>query len=114
MFNLDCIGYGDSIQIGNGKSSPKLREIASKIDKENSNLMVEATWSGGGADLTPFYEKGIPGLYFVSKNSYYHLHQPTDRSETLNPELFEKIVKLAYLTARDVAGGNYKRESVIK
>ena len=74
--------------------------------------MIEDTWSGGGADLTPFYEKGIPGLYFVLKYSYDHLHLPTDTPETLNPDLFEKIVKLAYLTSTDVADGNYKREAV--
>lgn len=114
MLNLDCIGYGDSIQVGNGKSSPELWSYANKIDKQNFNLVVENTWSGGGADLTPFYEKGIPGLYFVSKYSYDHLHLSTDTPETLNPVLFEKIVKLAYLTARAVADGNYKREEVIK
>jgi Zn-dependent M28 family amino/carboxypeptidase len=114
MFNFDCIGYGDSIQIGNGESSPKLREIARKIDKEKSNLMVADTWNGGGADATPFHKIGIPCLYFVSKYSYDHLHQPTDTPETLNLELLEKIVKLGYLTAREVAEGNYKREVVIK
>ncbi|MCW8810554.1 MAG: M28 family peptidase, partial [Ignavibacteriaceae bacterium] len=101
-------------QIGNGESSPKLREIARKIDKEKSNLMVADTWNGGGADATPFHKIGIPCLYFVSKYSYDHLHQPTDTPETLNLELLEKIVKLGYLTAREVAEGNYKREVVIK
>jgi len=114
MFNLDSIGSGDSIQVGNGKSSPALWNLARKIDKENFNLVVEDTWNGGGADLTPFYEIGIPGLYFVSKYSYEHLHLPTDTPETLNQNLFESIVKLAYLAARDVADGNYKREEVIK
>ena len=114
MFNLDCIGYGDSIQVGNGKSSPELWGIAKKIDDDNFNLLVESTWNGGGADLTPFYEKGIPGLYFVSKYSYDHLHQPSDTPETLNPELYEKIVKLVYLTAKEVADGNYNREILIK
>lgn len=110
MLNLDCIGYGDSIQVGNGKSSPELWKIADTIDEENSNLMVSDTWKGGGADLTAFHEKGIPGLYFVSKYSYDHLHLPTDTPETLNPNLYESIVKLAYLTAREIADGNYTRE----
>lgn len=113
MLNLDCVGYGDSIQIGNGKSSPALWNIANKIDEENSNLMVNDTWGGGGADATPFHEKGIPCLYFVSKFSYDHLHQPTDTPETLNSGLYENIVKLAYLTTKEVAMGNYKREVVI-
>jgi hypothetical protein len=114
MFNLDCIGYGDSIQIGNGKSAPVLWKIADSLDQENSRLMVRDTWNSGGADLTPFYEKNIPGLYFVSKYSYDHLHQPTDKAETLNPGLFENIVKLAYLTAREVVDGKYKREEINK
>jgi hypothetical protein len=114
MFNLDSIGYGDSIQVGNGKSSPELWDIARKIDKENFNLVVEDTWSGGGADLTPFYEIGIPGLYFVSKYSYEHLHLPTDTPETLNLDLLANIVRLAYLTAREVAAGNYRKETTIK
>jgi hypothetical protein len=114
MLNLDCIGYGDSIQIGNGKSSPDLWKTADEIDEATSNLMVKDTWSGGGADLKPFYDVEIPGLYFVSKYSYDHLHLPTDTPETLNSILFEKVVKLAYLTARTVADGNYKREEVVK
>jgi len=114
MFNLDCIGYGDSIQVGNGKSAPEIWKIANRLDEGSLNLMVKDTWTGGGADLTPFYEKGIPGLYFVSKYSYDHLHLPADTPETLNPFLFESIVKLAYLAARDVADGNYKKEVVSK
>ncbi|MBE0570570.1 MAG: M20/M25/M40 family metallo-hydrolase, partial [Ignavibacteriaceae bacterium] len=96
MLNLDCIGYGDSIQIGNGKSSPELWKLADEIDEKNSNLIVKDTWSGGGADLTPVYEKGIPGLYFVSKHSYDYLHLPSDKPETLNPVLYENLVKLVY------------------
>ncbi len=114
MINMDCIGYGDSIQVGNGKSAPKLWEIAHQIDKTSFNSMVDRTWDGGGADATPFHEKGIPCLYFVTTNSYEHLHLPSDKVETLNPVLFEKVVKLAHLTALEIANGNYQRENVTK
>ncbi|WP_337873332.1 M20/M25/M40 family metallo-hydrolase [Ignavibacterium sp.] len=114
MLNLDCIGYGDSIQVGNGKSSPNLWQIAKEFDQKNFKLMVSDTWSGGGADATAFHEQGIPSLYFVSKYSYDHLHLPTDTVETLNPDLFEKIVKLAFLTAKQVTDGKYEREEVKK
>ena len=114
MLNLDCIGYGDSVRVGNGKSSPELWKISNQLDKENFNYMVKDTWNGGGADATPFYEKGIPCLYFVTTNSYVHLHLPTDEVETLNPQLFERVVKLAYLTANEIASGNYNREKVVK
>ena len=114
MINLDCVGYGDSIQVGNGKSAPLLWEIANQIDETSFNSMVDRTWNGGGADATPFHEKGIPCLYFVTTNSYDHLHLPTDEVSTLNPELYEKIVRLAHLTALEVANGNYEREKIIK
>ncbi|MCK7526353.1 MAG: M20/M25/M40 family metallo-hydrolase [Ignavibacteriales bacterium] len=114
MINLDCIGYGDSIQVGNGKSAPQLWEIANQIDETSFNSMVDRTWSGGGADATPFFEKDIPCLYFVTTNSYDHLHLPSDKVETLNPILFEKVVKLAHLTALEIVNGNYIREEKLK
>jgi len=114
MLNLDCIGYGDSIKVGNGKSAPDLWQIAKQIDDAGDKMMVDATWSGGGADATPFHQKGIPCLYFVTTNSYDHLHQPSDKVETLNPVLYEKIVSLAYRTAVEISSGDYKRELVVK
>lgn len=114
MLNLDCVGYGDSIQVGNGKSAQMLWQIANQIDETSFNSMVERTWSGGGADATPFYEKNIPCLYFVTTNSYDHLHLPSDEVSTLNPALYEKIVRLAHLTALEIANGNYQRKEVIK
>ncbi len=114
MINLDCVGYGDSIQVGNGKSSPVFWEIANQIDAVSFNSMVKRTWSGGGADAAPFHEKGIPILYFVTTNSYDHLHLSSDEVSTLNPALYEKIVRLAHLTALEAAYGNYQREEVIK
>jgi hypothetical protein len=110
MLNLDCIGYGDSIKVGNGKSEPELWQIAKQIDDAGDKMMVDATWSGGGADATPFFEKGIPCLYFVTTNSYDHLHQPSDKVETLNPVLYQKIVSLAYRTAVEISNDNYKQE----
>ncbi len=114
MLNLDCIGYGDSIRLGNGKSAPKLWELAKQIDNENFNYTVESTWAGGGADASPFHEKGIPSIYFVTTNSYDHLHYITDTPETLNKPLFEKISRLAYMTAYEVAQNNYHREILVK
>ncbi len=114
ILNMDCIGYGDSIQLGNGKSAPNLWNMAKEIDKNNANFTVQNTWNGGGADASPFHDKGIPALYFVTTNSYEHLHYMTDTPETLNQPLFENITKLAYLTIYNVAMGNYNRETVIK
>ncbi len=112
MLNMDCIGYGDSIQLGNGKSSPLLWELAKNISKNNDLPTVSQTWSGGGADATPFHQKGIPALYFVTTNSYDHLHYMTDKPETLNKALYHKIAKLVYLTMVELGNGNYSREPI--
>ncbi|MFA4924677.1 MAG: M20/M25/M40 family metallo-hydrolase [Ignavibacteriaceae bacterium] len=103
MINMDCIGYGDSIQIGNGKSAPQLWQMAKQLDEQNAKLMIDATWSGGGADATPFHDKGIPSIYFVTKNSYEHLHQLTDKPETLNKILYQRITELAFLSLKEIA-----------
>ncbi|MEK6552606.1 MAG: M20/M25/M40 family metallo-hydrolase, partial [Bacteroidota bacterium] len=103
MINLDCVGYGDSIQIGGGESAQALWNIAKQIDNENDKLLVTRTWKGGGADAEPFYEKGIQTLYFVTTNSYKHLHMLSDKPETLNQNLFEAITKLAFLTITNFA-----------
>jgi hypothetical protein len=109
--NFDCIASGDSIQIGNGLSNPILYEACKQFDFEN--LMISRTWKGGGADLSPFHKKNIPGLYFVTYYSYQHLHLPSDTPETLNTELFRAIVALGFKTASSVAAGEYKREPII-
>jgi Zn-dependent M28 family amino/carboxypeptidase len=114
MLNMDCIGHGDSIQIGNGKSAPKLWELAKSLDEDEANLMVDATWSGGGADATPFHNLGIPTLYFASRFSYTYLHSMNDKPETLNPKLFEQLTRLAFRTLYEIADGNYEREILVK
>lgn len=113
MINMDCIGFGDSIRVGNGKSAPELWSVTRKLDSLYIKQMVLNTWNGGGADATPFHQRGIPCLYFVTTNSYEHLHLSSDLPETLNQNLFEKITKLAYLTLLNISNGEYKKEIVI-
>jgi aminopeptidase YwaD len=108
--NLDCVAVGDSIQVGSGKTSPKLWRLARDLDAGGARLTVEETWGGGGADATPFAQRKIPTIYFVSKYSYTHLHQPGDTPATLNPGLHEALTCLVYRTAWQVAEGGYSGE----
>lgn len=98
MYNMDCIAFGDSIQIGNGLSNPNLWNKMKEIDKKNANLMTDRTWGGGGADLTPFHQIGIPGLYVATTYSYTHLHLPTDTRQSLNTKTYKEVVNLLYQT----------------
>jgi len=108
MINFDCVGQGDSIKVGGGKSAPDLWNIAQYIDIRYTKLMSQSTWGGGGADATPFFNKGIPTLYYNTTNGYEHLHMTTDTPETLDIVLFEKLTKNALLTTYYVA--NMKAE----
>ncbi len=100
VFNMDCIAFGDSLMVGNGKSCPALWQKASEIASDHHLPMTQRTWAGGGADLTPLHQKGIPGLYFVTTNSYDHLHLPSDKPETLNQKLYAEMVQLVYFLSR--------------
>lgn len=113
MMNFDCVAHGDSIRVGGGKSNPLLWGRALQLDAVDKNLMVPGTWGHGGADATPFNQKGLPTLYFVTTHGYAHLHRTTDKVETLNGELFEALTRLGYRTAAWVADGSYQREMLI-
>jgi hypothetical protein len=106
MFNLDCVAHGDSIKVGSGKTSPELWALAHDLDSQNAKMMVEATWADGGADATPFHEAGVKTLYWVTTNSYTHLHLASDKPETLNGPLYAELVRLAFRTAWAVANGS--------
>ncbi len=114
MFNFDCVGHGDGIKVGGGQSAPLLWGRALQLDAMDKKLMVTNTWGNGGADATPFHENGLPTLYFVTRNSYAHLHRTSDLAETLNGPLFEAITRLGYRTAAWVADGSYRRETLLR
>lgn len=113
-FNFDCVAYGDGITLGNGLSNPILWNLAKQTDSLYKGQSGNITWKGGGADLEALYKKNIPGIYFVTTNSYAHLHLPSDKPETLNLSLYEDITKLAYLITSRVANGEYRKEEVLK
>lgn len=113
MLNFDCVACGDGVRVGGGESAPLLWGRALQLDAMDENLMIPKTWKGGGADATPFFEKGVPTLYFVTTNGYAHLHLTSDTPETLNGPLFESITRLGYRTAAWVAEGHYQRETLL-
>ena len=103
MINLDCVAHGDSIAVGGGKSAPKLYRVVRTRDAAMEKMMTNTTWKGGGADATPFFEQGIPTLYFVTQHSYTYLHLPGDKPETLNEKLHAYLTRLAYQATLQMA-----------
>lgn len=107
--NFDCIASGDSLQLGNGITSPNLFNLAKSIDKYK--FIVKETWANGGADLSPIVNKGIPGLYFVTKYSYTHLHLQSDTYENLNLELLKKVVDFSVSLVNEIINDKYSGEN---
>ncbi len=112
MLNLDCIGAGEKLQIGNGKSAPRLWELVRGLDAAGAGVTIEETWAGGGADATPFFEHGVPAAYFATTKGYRHLHQLEDTTDALNPALYEEAGRLVLRAVREIANGGYEREAV--
>ncbi|KAB2868128.1 MAG: M20/M25/M40 family metallo-hydrolase [Bacteroidales bacterium] len=110
MMNFDCVGQGDSIAIGGKWSYPKLWKKAKQFDKKHTKLLSRKTFGGGGADAEAFYKVGISTLYFNTSGGYKYLHQTTDKAETINKELVEKIARLGFLMTVELANGKYKGE----
>lgn len=111
MLNFDCVGQGDSIILRGKLNFPMLWEIAKKKDAAYTKLLSNSSFGGGGADAEAFYKVGIPTLYFNTSNGYKYLHIPSDKAETLNPEMFEKLTKLGFLTITEIANGAYIKEN---
>ena len=83
--------------------TPGLFEIVQRVNEKYIQCNLPTSGRGGGADAAPFHELGIPNLYFATTKGYSHLHQISDVPETLNPELFEKAARLAFLTVWTMA-----------
>ena len=56
----------------------------------------------GGSDHVPFHQKNIPAAFFFSA-SHDDYHQPSDTVEKLNADKMEKIIRLIYLVAFEIA-----------
>ena len=108
MINVDCAAVGQELKVGGGGASPKLHALARDIDGRTTQAAVEDTWYGGGADAQAFFDVGIPTLYVANVDGYAHLHQPTDRPETLDLDLLLAAARLVFLTTAAVADGRYE------
>ena len=109
VLNMDCVGHGSgTLSLGGRGASPRLWELARGLDREG--ITVEESGYGGGADAQPFFDAGLPTLYFATVDSYTHLHKPEDTVGTLDPALHAAVARLAGRTVSAIAQGDYQRE----
>ena len=73
------------------------------IAKQNNWQVSKNTWGGGGADLKPFYQAGINGLYFVNTNAHQNLHLPSDNIDIINKTQYARTVEWIEKITRSIA-----------
>lgn len=85
-------------------SAPEIGEI---IKKNNSFVGLHLRFqepgrSMGGSDHMPFDQSDIPWAYFSAAMTEDY-HEPSDTVDKISPGLMEKIIRITYLTAFDLA-----------
>jgi hypothetical protein len=85
-------------------NTPVIEEI---IRKNNDHVGLHMRITGskeatGGSDHAPFGQANIPWTFFIAAMTEDY-HQPSDSVEKVSPKLMEKIIRLTYLAAFDLA-----------
>jgi hypothetical protein len=76
--------------------------------RENNNYvglhihMQASEEASGGSDHAPFAMNKIPWAFFIAAMTEDY-HQPSDSVDKVSPDLMEKIIRMTYLTAFDLA-----------
>ena len=84
--------------------TPAIEEI---IRKNNNHVGLHLRIQGseeatGGSDHAPFGQAKIPWAFFIAAMTEDY-HQPSDTVDKVSPKLMEKIIRLTYLAAFDLA-----------
>ncbi len=110
MLNADGVGTGQGMRVGGGGASPRLHALVRELDASADGITLEDTWYGGGADAQPFFDAGLPTLYFAADKGWTHLHQPSDTLDKIDALLLTRATRLMVLTTAAIADGKYDRE----
>jgi hypothetical protein len=85
--------------------SPDLVEIYTRLGRDYLDLQPVPLRSDpmpGNSDHWHFSRRNIPSVFFFTTGNG-HAHQPTDTADRSNPDKMSRIVRLAYLTAFQIA-----------
>lgn len=117
--NVDMVGrvdkkYEDNPNyvyvIGSDRLSTELHEINERMNTEHTNLVLDYKYNDENdpnryyyrSDHYNFAERGIPAVFFFN-GTHVDYHRPSDTIEKINFEKMEKIGKLVYHTAWELA-----------
>lgn len=116
--NIDMIGRIDEFHengdyvylIGSNKLSTELHQISEKVNKDHFNIELNYTFNSEDdpnryyyrSDHYNFAKNNIPVIFYFN-GIHEDYHQPTDTAEKINYEKVEKISRLIFLTAWELA-----------
>ncbi|MCS7264759.1 MAG: M20/M25/M40 family metallo-hydrolase [Armatimonadetes bacterium] len=95
MINMDMIGRlrNETLFLLGTSSSPDWKVMIDEINSRFNFTLRESSGVFGASDHFPFYNKGIPVLFFFT-GLHENYHRPSDDWDTINYEGMEKIVKM--------------------
>lgn len=101
---LDKIDAKKFVSLSFDAHTPAIEEI---IRKNNNHIGLHLHIQGseeatGGSDHAPFGQAKIPWAFFIAAMTEDY-HQPSDTVDKVSPQLMQKIIRLTYLAAFDLA-----------
>lgn len=101
----------DGVVMTYSSSCPFLKDITeTNLNKYNVNLKVDFQPSEappGGSDHRSFIEAGIPVMRFKPGHREEY-HTPSDRLETLDWDIMERIIKISFLNTWTLANSSWQ------
>ncbi len=90
-FNMDMVGFGDTIDAPGALNFPSIWEIIQKDqDKAILDLVKAGTNGPGGSDYAPFIELGIEALALMTEGKGHpDYHDTGDDVQKLDPEIMK-------------------------
>ncbi|MDH4186903.1 MAG: M20/M25/M40 family metallo-hydrolase [Nitrospira sp.] len=102
MINIDHAG------IGNGRLTIGVTGFETRVALEAGQTVglaekLDLFGFFPGGDHVPFKEAGIPTVTIVSGGIHPHFHKPSDRADTINPEILHNVAKYVLALAWQLA-----------
>jgi len=101
---LEKIDENKYVNLSFDANTPAIGEII-RTNNSHVGLHISITASetaSGGSDHAPFARVKLPWAFFIAAMTEDY-HQPSDTVDKINADLMEKIIRLTYLTACDLA-----------
>ncbi len=102
MINIDHAGVGNG-RLTVGVTGIDKSQAAHAGQQAGINDKVDVFGFFPGGDHVPFKEAGVPTITIVSGGPHPDFHQPSDRLDTVRPEILELIVRYVVALAWQLA-----------